>query len=129
MIMHSEDGGKQYEFLVKNHITSDLLSIQDVLDGIKNIKLPEGRTFSDTPFCIALSDGIPRILVGDSTKNVLLMSINRGLNILLNLKDSVYLVTSQEDEICKKLEEYKKENTTLKKKITNLEKKLKEKDA
>lgn len=129
MIIHSEDGGKQYEFLVKNHITSDLLSIQDVLDGIKNIKLPEGRTFSDTPFCIALSDGIPRILVGDSTKNVLLMSINRGLNILLNLRDSVYLVTSQEDEICKKLEKYKKENTTLKKKIANLKKKLKEKDA
>lgn len=129
MIIHSKDEKKQYKFLVKNHITSDLLSIQDVLDGIKNIKLPEGRTFSDTPFCIALSDGIPRILVGDSTKNVLLMSINRGLNILLNLRDNVYLVTSQENEICKKLEEYKKENTILKRKITNLEKKLKDENA
>lgn len=124
MIIHSKDEEKQYEFLVKNHITSDLLSIQDVLDGIKNIKLPEGRTFSNTPFCIALSDGIPRILVGDSMNNVLLMSINSGLNILLNLRDNVYLVTSQEDEICKKMEEYKKENSTLKRKISILEKEL-----
>lgn len=124
MIIHSKDEEKQYEFLVKNNITSDLLSIQDVLDGIKNIKLPEGRTFNDTPFCIALSDGIPRILVGDSMNNVLLMSINSGLNILLNLRDNVYLVTSQEDEICKKMEEYKKENSTLKRKIAMLEKEL-----
>ena len=67
-----------------------------------------------------MSDGIPRVLVGNSTENLILRSVNTGLNILLNLKDTAHLLISQEDELCKKLDEYRKENILLKRKVTRL---------
>lgn len=126
MIIHSENSEKQYEFLRENHITSDLLSVQDVIDMLQNLEPPKGRTLKDIPFGIINMDDKVTIFIGTSKENRLLYSIQKAMPILLNFKENIGIIVSDKDDLYKELKLLKKENSSLKDKLNSIKNKIKD---
>lgn len=121
MIVYSEDKEKQYEFLVRTRMTSDILSVQDVIDMLNNLPVPEGRTLSNIPFGIVNEEGKPIILHGDSKKNHLLFMIHKALPVLLDFRNDTGIILSDRSKLYKRLKCLAEENKNLKKKLSTIE--------
>ncbi|MGN0144142.1 MAG: hypothetical protein ACI398_04115 [Clostridium sp.] len=120
MIKYSKDKSKQYEFLRKTGMTSDILSIQDVIDSLHNLNLPKGRTLSNVPFGIMSPKGKTHILYGDSKHNPLLTGIQEAFPVLLNFRENSGIILLNKDELYKKLESLTKENNILKNRLLKI---------
>lgn len=100
----------------KSKCTKDMLSIQDVIDILLNLKLPEGRSLDNIPFGIATSKG----LRGFTDKEKLFLTKVFTPVLLLNVKESV--IVTQESELYQKLEYLYEENEKLKSIIKDINK-------
>ena len=126
MIIHSENSEKQYELLRENYTTSDLLSVQDVIDMLQNLELPKEKTLKDIPFGVINIDDIVTIFIGTSKENRLLYSVQKAMPILLNFKENIGIIISDKDDLYKELKLLKKENSSLKDKLNSIKNKIKD---
>ena len=114
MIKYNGTDEERLEFLIKNGLTLDVLTVQDVIDCLSAFVPPKGRSLSDIPFGIMTAKGRPAVLFGDSKKNVLAVALTKAWPVLLNFKDNFGFVISSKDSLLKEIESIKKENTKLK---------------
>lgn len=122
MIKYNGNDEERLEFLRKNGLTLDVLTIQDVIDCLSSFTPPKGRSLSDIPFGLMTSNKKPVVLFGDSKNNVLLVTLTKAMPILLNYKDNSGFVISSKDALLKEIKSIKNENKRLKAIIDKLAK-------
>ena len=122
MIKYNGTDEERLEFLIKNGLALNVLTIQDVIDCLSSFTPPNGRSLSDIPFGLMTSNKNPVVLFGDSKNNVLLVALTRAMPVLLNYKDNSGFVISSKDALLKEIKSIKNENKRLKAIIDKLAK-------
>ena len=122
MIKYNGTDEERLEFLIKNGLALNVLTIQDVIDCLSSFTPPNERSLSDIPFELMTSNKNPVVLFGDSKNNVLLVALTRAMPVLLNYKDNSGFVISSKDALLKEIKSIKNENKRLKAIIDKLAK-------
>lgn len=107
----------------------NMISVQEVIDILQSIanRLPEGRTLSNTPFCIRNGDK-KIITFRDEFKDKLVLLLLGSYAPFLNLVDADAFIISNKGDLYTELKELKKENETLKNKLSMINKLVKDSD-
>lgn len=110
-------------------VTKNMISVQEVIDILQSIanRLPEGRTLSNTPFCIRNGDK-KTITFNDQFKDKLVLLLLGSYATFLNLVDADAFIISTKDDLYIELKKLKKENATLKNKLSKINKLVKNND-
>ena len=110
-------------------VTKNMISVQEVIDILQSIanRLPEGRTLSNTPFCIRNGDK-KIITFCDKFKDKLVLLLLGSYATFLNLIDADAFIISTKGDLYTELKELKKENKTLKNKLSTINKLVKNND-